>query len=36
MVFTVDWFTGYIPGWESLFHMTGYPSNVLEIGSFEG
>jgi hypothetical protein len=36
MVFTVDWFTGYINGWKSLFDITGYPHNVLEIGSFEG
>ena len=36
MVFTVDWFTGYIPGWESLFKHYGFPSNALEIGSFEG
>ena len=36
MVFTVDWFTGYIPAWKSVFGATKVPENVLEIGSFEG
>lgn len=36
MVFTVDWFTGYIPAWEKTFKMTKTPENILEIGSFEG
>jgi len=36
MVFTVDWFTGHIPGWESLFTHFGKPTRALEIGSFEG
>lgn len=36
MVFTVDWFTGYIPAWERLFSTVGKPEKVLEIGSFEG
>lgn len=36
MVFTEDWFTGYIPAWEQLFKITKVPDNILEIGSFEG
>ena len=36
MVFTVDWFTGYIPAWEQTFKATKVPENILEIGSFEG
>jgi predicted O-methyltransferase YrrM len=36
MVFTVDWFTGYIPMWKTVFADTKVPENVLEIGSFEG
>lgn len=36
MVFTVDWVSGYIESWETLFRDAGSPLNVLEIGSFEG
>ena len=36
MVFTVDWFTGYIPAWKTTFEKTKIPENILEIGSFEG
>jgi len=36
MPFTVDWFTGYIPTWETTFKKTKVPENILEIGSFEG
>jgi len=36
MVFTVDWFTGYIQAWEDIFRNTKIPERVLEIGSFEG
>ena len=36
MVFTVDWFTGYIPAWKNVFAATKVPENILEIGSFEG
>jgi predicted O-methyltransferase YrrM len=36
MVFTVDWFTGYIDAWTTIFEAVGKPKNVLEIGSFEG
>lgn len=36
MVFTVDWFSGYIPAWTRMFETNGKPTNVLEIGSFEG
>lgn len=36
MLFTVDWFTGYIPGWIDMFTHFGKPTSVLEIGSFEG
>jgi predicted O-methyltransferase YrrM len=36
MVFTEDWFTGYIPAWKRTFEITKIPENVLEVGSFEG
>jgi predicted O-methyltransferase YrrM len=36
MVFTVDWFSGYIPAWQNIIESTGKPKNALEIGSFEG
>jgi predicted O-methyltransferase YrrM len=35
-MFTCDWFTGYIPSWEMTFKTFGNPTNILEIGSFEG
>jgi SAM-dependent methyltransferase len=36
MVFTEDWFSGYIPSWVEVFVHYGKPERVLEIGSFEG
>ena len=36
MVFTGDWFSGYIPAWIDTFKAYGKPERVLEIGSFEG
>ncbi len=36
--FTVDWFGGHIPNWQSwLGHLAGRPNvKILEIGSYEG
>ena len=36
MVFTEDWFSGYISSWVEVFVHYGKPERVLEIGSFEG
>ena len=35
--FSQDWFTGHIPSWDPVLRaLEGRPSNILELGSFEG
>src|SRR5262245_14665967 len=37
MLFTQDWFTHNVPNWEPVLHrLKGRPSEILEIGSYEG